>query len=206
MATRVRQGPYCSHKPLETAGCCKPRGQAMLDLLPADSKGSNKRSMQDRKQIWASKRHSLDLLLLCRKTEKLMVFFKKCKTRMRTKVWWIPECPPLSSHSIKTCSHQPTRKSKEEQSREKNQIHILLACPWGAGSVHCARQESQALLNKPIKQQSPASSTSSKAHTELRPPTGSSTGTWKRCPRSISGGEGSTALQMETRHSNTVFL
>lgn len=166
MATRVRQGPYCSHKPLETAGCCKPRGQAMLDLLPADSKGSNKRSMQGRKQIWASKQSSLDLLL---KDWEFKGAFLKMHNQNKVKVWWIPECPPLRSHSTKTSIHQPTGKSREEQTREKNKIHIILACPWGAGWVHCARQESQAVHNKPMKQRPPASSEPSKAHTQHQP-------------------------------------
>lgn len=43
-------------------------GQAMLDLLPADSKGSNKETIQSRKQICTSKQHSLGLLMFCRKT------------------------------------------------------------------------------------------------------------------------------------------
>lgn len=45
----------------------------------------------------------------------------------------------------------------------------MLACPWGAGSVHCARQESQAVHNQPRKQRPPASPTSSKAHTQHWP-------------------------------------
>lgn len=107
-----------------------------------------------------------------------------------------PWHPPLSSHSTKTCTHQPTRMSREEQSRESHKIHIILACPWGAGSVHCARQESQALHNKPTEQPPPASSAPSKAHTECQPHATSSTGTWKQCPWSTSGGKGSTALQL----------
>lgn len=202
MATRVRQGPYCSHKPLETAGCCKPRGQPVLDLLPADSKGSNKRSMQARKQIWASKQSSLDLLLLCRKTGDLKVFFIKCTTRTKLK-----SDGSLNAHCSSVTAPKPVPTGPQEspgKNREKNKIHIVLACPWGAGSVYCARQESQALYNRPIKQRLQASSTSkahTKPHDKKKKPKNSSTGTWKRCPRS----KGSTALQLEPRHSNRNF-
>lgn len=50
-------------------------GQSMLDLLPADSNGSNKDSMEGRKQIWASKQRSLGLLMSCGKTGILMACF-----------------------------------------------------------------------------------------------------------------------------------
>ena len=56
-------------------------GQTMLDLLPADTKGSSQESMQGRKQFWASKQSSLGLLMLCRKTQILNGDFLKMQNQ-----------------------------------------------------------------------------------------------------------------------------
>lgn len=66
-------------------------GQTTLDLLPADSKGSNKETIQGRKQICTSTQHSLGLLVLYSKTE---ILFSNGKTE---KNWrWVSVNKPFS--------------------------------------------------------------------------------------------------------------
>lgn len=202
--------PECSNGPTALTNLWRQQaaanqeGQAMLDLLPADSKGSNKESTQGRKQIWACRQHSLRLPMLWRKTGILMAFFfLNAKPEQKLK----KPGGSLNTHHSAVLAPKPAptgpQESQGRKTKQQNPLYINFKPILGEmGQCLMRGRQAKMFHNRPAEQRPPTQSASSRAHTKPQHPMWTQHRHNDVVSNTISGGQGSTTLQTQPRHSS----